>query len=261
MSKRNKSIRISERDRQVLAMAAHGMVTPYFVQEGILGGGSLDAARSLIRRLVGDRPNFRYLRPEPLDNDRVCYLLTDQGRRLVSAPKAATYSMKKQKRINSYAIAWFIFVESPGRRRIISLREYPELFDVYARRLPRHPFYMTQAEGEQTLGVILIDYDATPRRMLYKTEKVLRKILNEGWLDDFLRSRRFVVTTLTFNSGRKRLYETHLPPEIIRRLQHPLSRLLPLPLAADSIRFEFHVVPGLESVIFGSPMLFDSIPD
>lgn len=257
MSKRTHSIRITDRDRQVLSMAAAGMVTPFFVQGAVFAGGSVDAARSLIRRLVGKQPNYRYLRPEPLDDNRVCYLLTNDGRKLIGASRETTHSLKKQKRISAYALTWFLFVESPSRRRPVSLRDHPELFDVHGRRLPRHPFYVSQTKHEQTLGMILVDHDASPRRMLCKTENVLRKVLSGGWLDDFIRSRRFVVAVLTFNSGRKRLYEVHLPPELVRRLQHPLSRLLPLPLSADSIRFECHLVPGLESVIFGSPSLFD----
>jgi len=233
------------------------MATPYFVQQTLFEEGSHEAARSLLRRLVGSAPDYRYLRPEPLDNDRVCYRLTEEGRGLVSAPKETTYSMKKQKRVSAYAITWFICVESPGCRRLVTLREHPELFDLRGRRLPRHPFYMSVATDVPGIGVILIDHNATPRRMLHKTEKLLRKILAEGWLDDFIRSRRFVIATLTFNPRRKRLYEVHLAREAVRRLAHPLSRLLPTPLSPDSICFEFYVVPGLESVIFGSPTFFD----
>jgi len=257
MPRRKKQVRLTDRDRLVLAMAAVGMVTPYFVQKGVLEGGSIDGARSLIRRLVGERPEFRYLRPEPLDGDRICYRLTNEGRRLAGASKEAAIPLKKQGRITRYAVTWFIFVDKPGHRQLFSLRDYPDLFDVRTVRLPRHPFFITQSEDEQTLGVILIDHNASPRRMLYKTEKALERILREGWFDDFLRSGRLSVSVLTFGEERKRLYESDLPRETIGRLRRPLSRVLSLPLTEDSVPFEFHVVPGLESIITGPPCLFD----
>jgi len=257
MPRRKKQVRLTDRDRLVLTMASVGMVTPKFVQQGVLQRGSLDGARSIIRRLVGRSPEYLYLRPEPLDGDRVCYRLTHRGRRVVNASREAATPLKKQGRITRYAVTWFIFADKPGHRRLFSLRDYPDLFDVRDGRLPRHPFFIAQSPDEGTAGVILVDHNASPRRMLHKTAKALDKILREGWFDDFLRRGRFVITVLTFSDQRKLLYEGHLPRETIRRLGHPLSRLLPLPLTEESVPFMFRVVPGLESIVTNTPSLLD----
>ena len=137
------------------------------------------------------------------------------------------------------------------------MRDYPDLFDVRDGRLPRHPFFIAQSPDEGTAGVILVDHNASPRRMLHKTAKALDKILREGWFDDFLRRGRFAIAVLTFSDQRKRLYESHLPRETIQRLQNPLSRVLPLPLTEESVPFAFRVVPGLEPIVTDAPSLLD----
>ena len=71
MNDRSADVRLTERDQQVLLQAKTDMVTAEVVWRRFFPEGTLEAARSVIRRLCGQAPDYLYLQPEPLDDRRV----------------------------------------------------------------------------------------------------------------------------------------------------------------------------------------------
>ena len=63
------------------------MITAEVVAHRYFPNGSIEAARSAIRRLCGEPPGSLYLQSESLDGRRVYYYLTPEGTKAIGYPE------------------------------------------------------------------------------------------------------------------------------------------------------------------------------
>ena len=97
MPKPHKKPRLTRRDLDVLRDAiTFGIVVPELIAPYRFHGKAVGAVTSTLRRLYGHPPRFLYLRPEPLDTQRVYYRLTPRGGRVVGAARTETLRPGKQ---------------------------------------------------------------------------------------------------------------------------------------------------------------------
>jgi hypothetical protein len=240
---------VSDRERQFLLLAKTGIVTVEIVHRRHFADQNLEAARSAIRRLV----NRGHLQAEPLDERRVYYCLTRRGAHTLGVSSKCAQPLKKQGKVDRYAVSWFIHAERPGKRALFNPHDYPDQFPVAGQSLPRHHFYIDHNTQRPRLGIILVDHNAQERRIVQKTVKLLGRFLHQGWFDEFIRQEAFVVTVLTFSTYRKQAFEQHIPHAISEQLQYPLSRLRPDLTERIPIVVHVCVVPGLDTIVTHSP--------
>jgi hypothetical protein len=249
---KEKTIRLSDRDLKILRhVRTHGMSTIAAVQAMFFGGQGRDAVKSTLRRLCGQPPDYRYLKPEPLDSHRVYYRLTNRAVRLLGAPKEAARALGPQAKIGRYAVLWFICMDRPGARSLFNPRDFPDQFDIGPNRLPRPNFYIERiSDEEHRLGFIIVDHGSHVRRILRKAADTLVRFLRHGWFDAYVRDRAFALTVLTPTAAKKRSILLNLEASVTERLRHPLRRLsmrdTDCPIHLDAL-----VVPQLSNLIVG----------
>ena len=241
MSAKREHRQLEKRAQDILMHGKTDMITPLMVFRRYFADATIEAARSAIRRLCDNH----YIRPEPLDQQRVYYPLTRLGTKLIGVSPKYAQSLKKSGKIKRYALSWFIHADQPGKRLLFNPHDFADQFGIRGQSLPRHPFFIDETSGQSRLGMALVDHNGHPRRIVQKTIKPLARFLSRGWFDDFIRQDSFLVALLTFNSGRQKAFRQQLPLEIRDRLGYPLSRLCPdfpnhIPVAT-----EVHVIPGL----------------
>ena len=249
MSKKNKRIHLSERDRAILLQGKTDMIYPEVVLRRFFADGNMDAARSVLRRLCGEAPEYLYLRPEPLDERRVYYRLTREATRLLGISPKCAVALKKLGKVKRYAVSWFIHADQPGKRVRFNPLDFAEQFAIAGESLTRHPFFIDETTDRPKLGIIFVDHKAHIRRILHKTVKPLARFLRHGWFDSFIRQHSFIVAVLTFNSFRKRAILAQLPPYLSEQLRYPLSRLLAEPQECLPIDIQVHVIPGMDALV------------
>jgi hypothetical protein len=245
MSKRSKKRRLRPRERRILHLANSGIATVEILHRAFFADADVEAVRSALRRLV----QRGMLRAEPLDAKRVYYRLTRRGSRRINPSSACPKALKKQGRVQRYAVSWFIHADCPGKRALVNPFDYPDQFPVTEHRLPRHPFFLDRSDGRLRFGVILIDHNAHYRRMSYKTVMLLGRFLRHGWFDTFIRQDAFVVAILTFSEHRMRTFTRHVPHAIAEQLSYPLSQLRPDLDGAIPQIVRVHVIPQLDAVV------------
>lgn len=240
--------------RSVLRQALETMVIPEFVQRQYFPDGSIEAARSLIRRLSSEGPFEGCLVAEQLDARRKYYRLTSKGLAALGLRRKLTSSLKRQGKINRYALAWFFYADQPGKRIRFDPKQFPEQFDLQSHRLPRHPFFLDETSGRTKMGIVLVDHNANPRRTVRKTLVPLGRFLRHGWFDDFIRDEAFVVAVLTFCRRRQLAIARRLTEEIFNHYGQPLGQLRPN--VADQLPIDIQVyhVPGLDAVVMADKL-------
>jgi len=238
---------LSERNEQILLLAKGEMITPEIVLRRFLPDGSIEAARSAIRRLCGEDENPCYLAAEPLDGRRVYYRLTPLAAKILGISPKYAVPLKKLGRVRHYALSWFIHAARPGCRKLIDSAEVIELLGLRGHRLPRHPFFLDVTTGQEKLGMIFIDHNAHLRRIVQKTVRPLARFLRHGWFDELIFSGHFLLAVLTFSGRRQRA--------ITMQLQLALKRLLGSALRANRsdpsgpLCVQVHLIPGMDAVI------------
>jgi hypothetical protein len=245
MSKRSKKRRIRPRERQILHLANSGIVTVEILHRAFFADADVEAVRSALRRLV----ERGMLRAEPLDAKRSYYRLTSRGGRRINPLSKCPRALKKQGRVQRYAVSWFIHADCPGKRALVNPFDYPEQFPVTGHRLPNHPFFLDRSDGHPRFGIILVDHNAHYRRMPRKTVMLLGRFLRHGWFDTFIRQDAFVVAILTFSEDRKRAFARHVPHAIAEQLGYPLSQLRPDLDGAMPQLVQVHVIPQLDAIV------------
>ena len=245
--------RLSELQQAILRQAHTDMVTPEVIRRRYFPDGSIEAARSAIRRLCGEPPNYLYLQPEPLDERRTYYRLTPAGAKLISLRPRQAVPCKKQGKVKRYAISWFIHADQPGKRALLNPHDFPETFGLHGQSLPKHPFFIDNTTDRAKLGIILVDHNAHERRVVHKTLKPLGRFLRHGWFDEFIRAESFIVAVLTFTSGRNRVIAKHLSQAATQYFGQPLSRLRPDLGGRLPIDFQVHLIPGMDALVLPLP--------
>jgi len=214
--------------------------------------GSMEAARSAIRRLCGTGPENSFLQPEPLDSRRVYYRLTLLATKTLGICSKYATPHKSLGRVRRYALSWVIHAEHPHKRIVFSLAECAEHFGIKGHRLPRHPFFLDTTTGQEKLGMILVDHNAQIRQIVHKTIKPLERFLRHGWFNEYIMAGSFLVAILTFSSTRQRAIRLQVEQAIEKQLGHALE---PLRSQANKTRIEVlvTVIPGMEAVLTAQP--------
>jgi len=247
-------LRLTERDHEILRQAMTDMVIPEFVQRRHFPQGTIEGARSVIRRLCGQPPDYIYLQPEPLDDKRVYYRLTSAGARLLAVSPKYAAPLKRQGKITRYALSWFFHADEPGKRMRFSPHKFPDRFPIQGQSLPRHPFFIEEDGDRVSLGIVLVDHNAHPRRVVQKTLKPLGRFLRHGWFDDYIRAESFIVAILTFSTRRKKSLELMLQQAIARHFRTAFFRLRPDIKDRLPINIQVQVVPGMDILITSRPL-------
>ncbi len=241
--------RLSDRSMAILWQGKTDMITIDVIHRRHFANATVEAARSALRRLCGDPPDYRYLYPEPLNESDFYYPLTREGTSLLSISARYSEPLKKQGKVTRYAVSWSIHADQPGKRTLFDLREFEKEFGIEGQRLPRHPYFIDETGDAAKLGMILIDHNAHPRRIVHKTIKPLGRFLRHGWFDEFFSQGRFVVAVLTFNKYRQRAFQQKLPGEITAQLGFGLSRFLTQTSGHSPVDVRVHVIPRLDSLV------------
>jgi hypothetical protein len=250
-SKTNKTnkTKLSDRSMAILWQGKTDMITPLVIYRRHFANATPEAARSALRRLSGDPPDYRFLRPQPLSENETYYLLTREGTKLLGISPRYAEPLRKQGKIARYAVSWFIHAQHPGKRVLFDPQEFTQEFGIQRQRLPRHPYFIDETTGQARLGLILVDHNAQPRRIIQKTIKPLARFLRHGWFDEFFGQGNFLVAVLTFNTFRQRAFQQKLPGEINEQLGFALSRFRGSEAARPPVEIQVQVVPRLDQLV------------
>lgn len=239
---------LTDRDRKILLHGKTDMILPEMVRRQFFPEGSLEAARSAIRRLCGPKSECQYLVPEPLDSRRVYYRLTPLAAKTLGICSKYTWPLKRLGRVRRYALAWFIYADQPGQRMLMNQQQFREQFAPQGQRFPHHPFFLDRTTGQEKLGLILIDHNAHIQQIVHKTLKPLGRFLRHGWFDEYIAAGCFLVAVLTFSSFRQRAIQMQLENAIERHFGHALQAMRTR--CADAhIEVVVSAIPGMEAVL------------
>ena len=247
MNRRNRKVRLTKRDYAILRDAqTYGLVVPEFLHAHRFADKQPAAVKSTLRRLYGRPPRYLYLRPEPLDTQRVYYQLTSRGCRLLGASPDASRKRGRKAIAARYATLWFICVDKPRARNLFDPRMFPEQFSHIRERLPKKQFFIEQSPaGTMQLGYFLIDFRTDIRRLARQSCQVMQRFLERGWFNDYLVANRFAFAVLTYDEGKAKEIERTLRTALRRRLSRPLQALGVTTLPSLGVI----VVPGMRSLI------------
>jgi hypothetical protein len=241
---------LSDRDRLILLQGQTDMITVEVEQRRFFPDGSMEAARSAIRRLCGTGSENSFLQPEPLDSRRVYYRLTPLAAKTLGICSKYATPHKSLGRVRRYAVSWFIHAERPHKRILFTLAECAEHFNIAipSHRFPKHPFFLDTSTGQDKLGMILVDHNAQIRQIVHKTIRPLERFLRHGWFNEYIMAGSFLVAILTFSSSRQRAIRLQVERAIEKHLGYALE---PLRAQANKACIEVlvSVIPGMEAVL------------
>lgn len=226
------------------------MITVEVVQQRLFPDGSMEAARSAIRRLCGTNPENSLLQPEPLDGRRVYYRLTPLAAKMLG--KQYIKPLRSLGRVRRYAVSWFIHAEHPQQRILFNLGDHAEHFGLKGHRFPHHPFFLDSTTDREKIGFILVDHNAQIRQTVQKTIKPLERFLRLGWFNDYIMAGSFVAAILTFSAARQRAIRVQVERAIQRRLGHALEPLRAQSSNRNLIEVLVTVIPGMEAVLIAN---------
>ena len=245
-SKKKRRIRLSSRDLDILRFLEHERgVTVEVLHRKFFAGQKRDAVKSTLRRLQGKDTGRKLIESEPLDDQRVYYRDTREGARVVGAPPSVADPLGPIAKIRIYAETWYLYVQRPGKRTRLVLRDCREEFRLIGDRFPRHAFYLDETRKKPRLGFILVDHRASVHRTVTKTVDALDRILRSGSFNSFIRQNSFVATVLTSTPSIKRAIDAALRTAVVNRLSGQLLRIVGTPGDGLPIKFDVSVVPGL----------------
>lgn len=246
------NVRLSPRDLKILKLTARfGLALFEVIHRLIFPGQHRDAVKSTLRRLCGQGPTYRYLRPEPLDGRRVVYRLTRRGAKLLGAPLHLARPMGPQARIERLAVLLFIHGKEMPQRNLISNQKLRESFNLHGHRLPRQRFFIEEKADQHHLGFVVVDHGAHYRRIVRKAVRFLSRFLRHGWFDDYIRNGQFTLTVLTVTELKERALRHELKRHLKEILGRPLAALRPpgadrwpLPVTTVVIPDLIDLIPG-----------------
>ena len=245
MNTPKREIRLTKRDHAILAHIAEFRMTTFeFLHTRFFSDKHPDAVKSCIRRLA-----ISHITSEPLDSKRVYYRLTPNGARAADAPVELARRLGLQSRIERYALQWFIAGQNSARRKLVNPRNTPTLFDIGTDRLPRVNFYLEYSGGGgPTVGYVVVDHGAHPRRTAQKVLKKVQRFLKKGWCDEYIRIGRFTLTVLTPSERSKRMLERQVSPYLLKCLKQQLA-VFNAPKNSLPFRVSVEQVPQLDQLL------------
>lgn len=239
-------LRPTERDIKILQhVRAYRITTTAVLQRVFFPGKSDAAVKSTLRRLCGEAPHYRFLRPAPLDSRHVYYQLTYKGTRFLGCSSEVARPLGVQSRIRRFAVLSFIHLDETAKRIPFEPARFPEQFPMKSPL--RRDFFIEEAGEKMSLGFVLVDYGASPNRMIRKVSGLLYLFLRMHWFDDYVRDGTFLPTILTFTDGKKAMLERGLEwelPKLAKVIRNNLpSDTLPVP------RIQIKVIPGMQNLV------------
>ena len=244
--KSKRKVRLTKRDYRILRDAARdGFVVPEFLRTKRFDGKGISAVRSTLRRLYGDPPEYRFLRPVKLDEKRTCYRLTEQGCRAIGVDRRLAKESGMRGMAGQYARIW-LECDPASNRSIFDPRKFPDQFPNVSGRMRKGQFYLEKVDdNSMRVGCISIDYRSDLRRWSGRILDDLAGFIRRGWFQNYLVSGNFVVALLTYDQEKAKelesLLASLLPKSLEREFQRAGCNRLP--------QLEFHVVPGLLPLI------------
>ncbi len=176
------------------------------------------------------------------------YRLTPIGARAVDLPIARARRLGHQARIERYALLWFIAGTNAPRRKLVDSRNASKLIEVGTERMPRPNFYLEATDVGPSVGYVVVDHGAHPRRTAQKVMKKVQRFLRKGWCDQYIRIGRFTLTILTPSERSKRMLERQVGPYLQKILKQELAAFSSPPNSLP-FRVSVELVPQLDQLL------------
>ncbi len=230
MSERTlKNLRLSDRDQEILDhVARYRMTTREVVHELFFRDAEVNAATKVLTRLLVGGCLSRYR----LHDTHAYWTLSLRTARQRGLHAKTAEALGYEASIHHYGILLFCCA-GPTKRTILTRLEFqsrfPQLFD---RHLLRAPYYIDEQEGQQRLGLVLIDGGVDLVRLVRKCHAAIHRRSSMPAFMELLRNRGFVLTVVTaYPEKKERLqkafeedeYESVLYRVVVRS---PLASLL-----------------------------------
>ena len=243
-SQRRSRIQLGDRDLAILSFIGEQRTSWLEAIHGrFFDGRAIEAARSTMRRLCGRAPDYRFVRIDQPDGIRNFYRLTAKGASIIGAPPQSTVRLGRTALVRRYVLQWYLEVAGKETRWRCDPHDYPDLFKLDAKRLPRENFYFEETQHGTLLGFAVGDYGSDSRRLVRRTVDTLQQFLEQRWFDELFAARRFTVTFLTATLEKAVSIEEEFDRESARRLA-ALLRQIPSSSSA-TILTDYAVIPGL----------------
>ena len=241
---RPKRLRLTKRDFEVLHDARDfGLVVPELIAPYRFANKAPGAVTSTLRRLYGEPPWYRYLRPEPLDGRRVYYRLTARGGQLVGAPRSMLRRYGNQSLIRRYALAWLICAQRPHARKLLDNEALGRLLPGFD-RVARHGYYLETCTPTR-LGHALVDHGADPIRIVRRAVRIVERLIAHQATAPFVAKNRLTFAVLTFDERKRETLDAALRGRFAKQLRTPLWRLG----KQARLNLETYCVPGLAPLV------------
>lgn len=239
-----KKLRLTKRDYSVLRDAQDfGLIVPELIAPYRFAGKGPAAVTSTLRRLYGEPPHYRYLRPEPLDARRTYYRLTARGAKVIGADRTTLRRLGSQSLARRYALAWLLCVERPHRRRLLDRGSLEELLPEIG-RAPKQGYYLE--EGEPTrVGHSLVDLGADPVRIVRRALRVAERLVGHPATAPLVAKGRLTLAVLTFDERKRETLDEAIRLRFARQLRASLWHLG----REARVSLETYCVPGLAPLI------------
>ena len=244
----DKSPLLTESALKTLHLAAtFGLLSITAVHRQVYAEKSYDAAKSLIRRLCGRPPRYRFLKPEPLGAKRVYYRLTKRATEHLGVPVHLARAFGPMARIDRYARLWFMCVDRSAVRRPVRPGDHDEWFK--GLRQAGLLMYVEQSAAAPRLGITLVDHGRNAQQVYRRGAASLQRFIKHGWLADFLAAGNFELAVLTMTEEKKQLFESELPRQLGTRLKRELRPLTREHGGSLPFSISVHVVPHLIDIL------------
>lgn len=246
------TVRLGDRDRSILRFVARNrLATPDLLYQTFFPGKGWAASTSVLRRLLGRGPTYRYLRPQKLDGTHVAYRLTRRGCRELGVSEKLARPVGPRAKIERLATAAFLLAGRGARTPIHGKKLRTFLGLDPGERLPKPAFYLEEDKGVVGMGVILIDCGGHSRGIATRTVRKLSGYLDRHWFDAELQAGGIAVTILTGRRSKVASLLKHVAEAIDEDLRLPVGLLRRGAEPGDLFRLKVVHVPEIEFLLPG----------
>jgi len=235
-----------DRERVLRHLGDFRVSTAQIIARTCLGGRSLSATDSFLRRMMSPALKPALIATQPLYGRRRGYRLTRAGAKQIGLPPEAARPLGPQARVTRLAV--LLFITAPdANRRLVPAPLLRDAFPIGAHRLPSRQFYLDESRDDPRLGFLVVDHGANVRRVVRKTAQATARFLKHGWFDAVVARRGLVVTVLTPTPTKQAAIRLQLEPYVDTVLHKPLQRFAAGGVAP--IRFEVRVVAEIQPLV------------
>jgi hypothetical protein len=199
-----KKITLSTRDQDILKFVArYRLATPDALYQEFFTGLHKDAMKSTLRRLTGKAPDYLYLKPQRIHENRVIYLLTKAGAEIVGASRSYCRAVRQRALFERVIVLRYFTDDGSKNRKWLApnaLRNPPfnSTFPPKGKRV-----FNEGPQGDSHLGYLVIDTLRRVGGLCQKVAELLRSMVAKPALKDYFFRRRFHLVVLTVTPERK----------------------------------------------------------